>query len=325
MGPNIAAAIDFGGTKTLAGLIDHTGSIIAIRRFHTDVTNTAERHFKKCVCMIEECLQETGYSKKDVSGVGVTLPGLTDREQGILIHAPHLGWRDVPVKKWLQSYWPEWSVIVANDVNACALGEMVFGKLSGYQNMLWVTISTGIGSGLIINGKMVEGEQGLAGELGHIIVEWDHPHHCGCGNKGCLEAHASGTAIAAAAQRHIFKNPMDPLAEYFYKNGLDVTAEQVARAAQDGIAEAAEIYRKTGVYLGKALSYAINLLNPGCVVIGGGVSLSWEYLEDTVKQTIRHSVIGEANKEVFLTVTSLGYEAAFKGAAGLVFTSERKV
>jgi glucokinase len=319
---NIAAAIDFGGTKTLVGLVDDTGEILAMRRFSTKIADLPEIHFARCARFIEECLHESNVSFRDqVLGVGVTVPGLADSLNGLLIHAPYAGWRNVSVKSLLQSHWPNVSVSIANDVNACALGEMFFGKTS-YKNMLWVTVSTGIGGGLIVGGRMVEGEQGIAGELGHVVVEWEHPNVCGCGNRGCLEAHASGTAIAREAQKRISYRSDSRLAAYFTKRAVDVTAKHLAEAALNGIEEAKEIYRKAGTYLGRALSYAINLLNPGCIVIGGGVSLSWELMEPSVKEIIKGAVIGERNKRIPIIKTDLGYEAGLKGAASLVFSNQ---
>ncbi|WP_274362972.1 ROK family protein [Paenibacillus thermotolerans] len=316
----IAIAIDFGGTKTLAGLVDDEGNVLAVRRFETRAGRSPEEHFAKCASLIEEMLAEAGPSAGSrVIGAGVTVPGLADPARGMLLHAPYSGWRNVPVRELLLRFWPNMEVFVANDVNACSLGERLFGGASSFRNVLWITVSTGIGMGMILEGGIFEGENGIAGEFGHIVVEWDRPRLCPCGNRGCLEAHASGTAIAGAAKSRIKENGQSALADYFRRNGLPVTAQHVAAAAREGIAEAADIYREAGMYLGRALSSAINLINPGCVVIGGGVGLSWDLLESSLKETLRGSVFGDANREVPILTTALGYEAGLKGAASLVF------
>ncbi|KIL38418.1 hypothetical protein SD70_26520 [Gordoniibacillus kamchatkensis] len=246
-------AIDFGGTKTLVGIVNRGGSIVASKRFETDKAGTPQAHFAACSALLRGLLNELELSDKEIAGIGVTVPGLADAGRGVLLHAPYLGWKDVPVAELLRQYWHVPLIAIANDVNACALAESMFGAAPDVRNLLWVTVSTGIGGGLIADGRICEGENGLAGEIGHVVVEWQDGAPCGCGNRGCLEVHASGTAIAAAGrQAYAAADAGSPLRLRFAAES-DITAQSLAAAAQDGVEEARRLFRDAGEYLGRAL------------------------------------------------------------------------
>jgi len=215
-GIEFAIAVDIGGTKTLVGLVDDDGKIHNIIRFPTDTTQNPQYHLDRCILAIEQCLKETLVNVNNISGIGVAVPGLADSKKGFLRYAPYSGWRDVPVAQYIKDSFPGKPVRIANDVNACAIGELQFGWGKQYRNFLWVTISTGIGAGLIVNGELAEGETGLAGELGHVIVEWNQGRRCGCGNYGCLEAHASGTAITDMVREQCLREGKDSTISSFF-------------------------------------------------------------------------------------------------------------
>ncbi|MBS4222943.1 ROK family protein [Lederbergia citrea] len=312
--------IDIGGTKTLIGLVDRTGEVLVKQQFPTMITDSPEIHIQKCIETVHICLAKAGLTHHSLLGIGVNVPGLADPEKGILLHAPYAGWKNVPVKELLEREWPGMPINIANDVNACALGELIFGIGKQYNSFLWVTISTGIGGGLIIDRQIYEGEHFIAGEVGHLVVQWEEGNLCGCGNRGCLEAHASGTAIAKAAKEKLAALPKDsPFSTYFIERKKDITAQSVAEAAYKGIEEAKEIYQQAGEYIGRAFSYAINIMNPGAIIMGGGVSLSIDLLEPYIRQTFQTAVISEANKNMPILLTDLGYEAALIGAASLIY------
>lgn len=299
----IACAVDIGETKTLVGLVTGDGKIIAKKRFETNIADDPYDHLKKCIQLISDCIEENNLYEQSISGIGTSVPGLADSQNGILIKAPYAGWTNIRVNEFFSCFYPGKKLMLANDVNACALGELAFGEGKKYSNYVWVTISTGIGAGLVLNGKIFEGEHGIAGELGHAVVEWEHGLKCTCGNKGCLEAHVSGNAIAKIAQKKCLNNNTSLLNQYFRNNSLKITAENVARAARDGVKEAGEIYDAAARYAGKAFSYAVNLINPGCIFIGGGVGLSFDLLGPGIKEVMRNSVIGETNKNTPVIAT----------------------
>ncbi|MBS4200133.1 ROK family protein [Bacillus sp. FJAT-49732] len=305
--PKIVAGIDIGGTKTLIGLVDHSGSILVSQQFPTDIKDDPKTHIEKCIETLSNCMKQIGINDQSLYGIGVNVPGLADPNKGLLLHAPYSGWKNVPVKNNLQEKWPGIPIRIANDVNACALGELVFGKGKKFQNFLWVTISTGIGGGIIINRNIYEGEHFIAGEIGHLVVEWENGNLCGCGNSGCLEAHASGTAIAKMAEKEKL---------------IPATAKNVAQLAYYGNKIALDIYRQAGEYIGRAFSYAANVLNPGAIIIGGGVSLSLDLLEPHIRNTFHSAVIDEKNKNIPILKTALGYEAGLIGAASLIYANE---
>lgn len=318
-----AIAVDMGGTKTLVGLVEDRGLMQNIIRFPTDITRSPQDHLDRCIQAIQQCLKETGVNFSNIVGIGIAVPGLADSKKGLLRYAPYSGWRDVPVAQYIKDAFPDKPVRIANDVNACAIGELRFGRGKLYRNFLWVTVSTGIGAGLIVNGELAEGETGLSGELGHVIVEWNQGRRCGCGHYGCLEAHASGTAIADLIREQSSQEEKDStISSYFMEKKIEISTENIAKAARDGCPWAIHAFHQAGCQLGRAFSYYINILNPGCIIIGGGVGLSLDLMKDSIRETIFSSVIGEENKSVSIMQTALGYEAGLIGAASLIFAND---
>ena len=313
----VVIGMDIGGTKTLIGLVNPKGKPIAKYQFPTDILNSPVEHLLKCINASKTLLEENNI--KNILGIGVNAPGLVDPKKGILIHAPYLEWRNIKMREFIQQYWPNTPVQIANDVNACAVGELLFGKGKTFTDFLWVTISTGIGGGIIQNRQLIEGYSQLAGEIGHFVVEWENGYQCTCGNRGCLEAYSSGTAIAKQTKRQIERDPYGELAGYFNRRNLSISAENAAVAANEGIEPALEIYRMAGNHLGRAFSYAINLLNPAAIIVGGGVSQSFELLKPSISEVLECSVISEANKSIPIITTGIGPEAGLIGAASLIY------
>ncbi|WHX98103.1 ROK family protein [Neobacillus sp. DY30] len=321
---NHVIAIDIGGTKTLVGIVDQTGSILVQKRMPTNISLPMKEHIRTCMVLAEQCLDDVDLLLNDMSGVGFSLPGITNSSTGVLVNAPFAGWRNVPVKEYVHEIWADIPIEIDNDVNACAVGECLFGKGRDINNFLWITISTGIGGALVINRQVVSGEQMMAGEIGHMKVEWEQGNLCGCGNRGCLEAHASGTAITKKA-KELLKGDWQKstLQDFLQQHRLEIHSESMAMAAKDGNIEALQLFEWAGYYLGKAFSYAVNLFNPGAIIVGGGVSQSFTLLEPHIKKVLQDSVIGEFNKQVPILHTGLGYEAGLIGAASLIWYSKK--
>jgi len=298
-------AIDIGGTKSLIGIVDENGDCLASKQIPTRVEEGYNVVFKRVIALADEITGNGGF---DVKAVGISVPGMVDSRIGTLIYAPYSGWRDVPVKQIAERHMGL-PAFVANDVNACALGEMVFGAARGLRDFAWMTISTGIGGGIVIDGRIYEGGRCVAGEFGHLVVEDDGPV-CGCGNRGCLEACASGTAIAARASEAVASGEETVMCE-------PLSAKSVAEAARKGDDVAKRIFEKEALYLGKAFSWIINILNPEMLVIGGGVALAADLFLPHARQICKERVISEANKGIPIVVTKLGYNAGLIGAAAL--------
>jgi glucokinase len=300
----IAAAIDFGGTKVAVGFIDAAGRVLGQARFATPATPIEVA--RSASSMLREIADGLGLDLLSVGGVGATVPGPADTANGVLRFAPHQGWRDVPFAAML-SETVGLPAYISNDVNACAIAEQRFGVAKDCSTVLWVTVSTGIGGALVLNGRLYEGARAMAGEIGHIAVVAGG-RRCGCGRTGCLQAVASGSAILATA----------------HDRGLAVTdARGVFEMARAGHARASEIVDAAHGHIGLALSHAVNLLDLDMIVIGGGVA---EGLDTTRlgREVTAHAItLPEHTPPVVRT--SLHSEAALIGAGLLVFSAQMKV
>jgi glucokinase len=309
----LAAAMDIGGTKTIIALVDNKGSIINKRQIKTN-TYDYKAHFDCCIKLMEECLSEHFLNKQDILGLGINLPGMVNSTSGLLYHAPFAGWRNVKVIDYFSKQTGLKNIYIENDVNSCAEGEMFFGNTSG--NFLWITVSTGIGGAVVVNNKLIFGENNCAGEIGHVKVEYENPRKCSCGQFGCTEAQASGTAINTLFKELIHKDSsyIDKLKQF----DLNPDASGCAFLARLKDEECIKIFKTCGLYLGRALSTAANLLNPKEIFIGGGVSLSFDLIIDEIQKQIKENTIPQCSV-VTVKPTALGYEAALLAAASLVF------
>jgi glucokinase len=218
---------------------------------------------------LEAAAKEAGVTLADLRAVGVASPGALDLVRGLVHEAPQLpGWDGVPLVE-IMSERLGVPVLLENDANAAALGEHRFGAGKGTRYMVYLTISTGVGGGIIIDGKVYHGVSGAAGELGHIVV-WFKGPRCLCGERGCLEAIASGTGIAWRAQHLVDRGEAPGLARILQEKG-ELDADEVADAARAGDEQARRLFDEVGLYLGSALASFINIFNPEMIVLGGGV------------------------------------------------------
>ena len=268
--PELFGAIDLGGTNLRAIVADLDANIRGddIRPSRADVGLDA------CLGEIEMSLRKASTEAGVEPGSCVPLvlcsPGWVDTAQGIVPAAPQLrGWRNVPIVRILSERFGT-SVTLENDANAGALGENIFGAGRGSRQMVYITVSTGVGGGIITDGKLYGGARGSAGEIGHTVIDPSGPV-CGCGNYGCLEALASGTAIATRGAEAEARGESERLTR-LKERGERITAEAVAEAAEDGDLVCREIYAEAGRFLGIALANLVNLLSPEVIVVGGGVT-----------------------------------------------------
>lgn len=308
------AAFDIGGTKTIVAIIKENREIIAKRQFPSYV-QSSKMHLDLCIEAFREELKEQELTCEQIAGIGVTLPGVVDNEHGILLYAPFANWKDVHVAEYLTEQLGITNVRCENDVNACAIGELKFGLGKKYTNFIWMTVSTGVGGAIVSGGKLNRGADGFAGELGHLKVEYEHPVQCPCGQWGCLEAHGSGTALNRMMKEMAEKN--SEFEAKLAEKGLKQDGAGCAELASEGNEEAQKIFDTIGMYLGRGMSYCINILNPQAIVIGGGVAASLERIRPAMQNVIKNQAFGKMNK-VDIVSTPLGYEAALFGAAALV-------
>jgi glucokinase len=285
-------AIDIGGSKILVGIIDSSGNIIAEKKtlIHQP-TQASILHETFSLC--DSFIAEFG-----ISCIGVSIPGLVDPIEGLWLEAVFSKVRDFRLRDILQERYHV-PVFVENDANNCAYGEKNFGNAKEYDDFIWLTISNGCGAGVFLGGKLFTGQNGHAGELGHLCVT-DEDYICPCGNKGCLEAVAAGPGIS-----------------YRYKQitGESLTAKEIATKAKAGDATALTIYHNTGGYIGKAIAAAVNVLNVPLVVIGGGVAMDYDLFKDNMFKSVQRHIYRTANKSLVIMPTKLGYHASLIGAA----------
>lgn len=308
-----AGALDIGGTKTIIAIVNKNGSILTKRKIKTEITDY-KVHFLNCIKLLNDCLNEISTKQSDLLGLGINLPGMVNSSLGILYNAPYAGWKNVKVTDFFYENTKIKNIYIENDVNSCALGEMYFGQTS--DNFLWITISTGIGGAIVSNKSLISGSTFCAGEIGHIKVEYSNPYKCSCGQYGCLEAHASGTALARMFRELIQRD--EHYKNMLAKLGLNPDASGMAYLAKDNDKNCLEIFKLCGTYLGRALSNAVNLLNPNEIFLGGGVIDSYGLIIDEINLQIRQNTVKECS-EVNIKPTVLGYEAALLGSASLVF------
>ncbi len=304
-------ALDVGGTKTICSVADDSYHILIKEQFPT-VRSDPEVFFASLSEKLGEQCRKLGITFADLGGIGVTLPGMTD-ENGILLLAPFLKWRNVDVASIIGKHTGVEHVRCACDVNACALAEYRLGG-GTERDFLWITVSTGIGGAFILDGKLLYGVNAVAGEIGHTKVEYHHPARCSCGGLGCAEAHASGTALTREV---LFACEKDSeLNALFEERGLSKDAAGASVLAGEGNAECLALFDLVGDYLGRAIANAVNLTDVGCVYIGGGMSRSFDLLLPSIRRRLGSDAI-EYVRNVKILPTALGYEAALLGAVTL--------
>ena len=304
-------AIDIGGTKTMIGIVNPGGRVLAKRHFAT-YHDDCYAFFSVCYTQFNDCLSEMGLTVNDLEGIGVNLPGMVDASSGVLLRASFAGWYDIDVKGYFSRVFGIDKIFVENDVNSCAVGELIFGN--SCDNFLWVTVSTGIGGAFIIDRKLVYGFNSCAGEIGHVKVEYENPAQCSCGQWGCAEAHGSGTAITRMFSKKATENM--ELAQILAAKNLPADAKTCSILAKEGNTTAIEVYHTAGKYIGRALSYAANLINPHKIYIGGGVSDSLDLLLSAIREEFERATVKQC-ADIEIVKTALAYDAALMGAAAL--------
>lgn len=304
-------ALDIGGTKIACGRFREDGFLEEKIIFSTK----PERGYKKIVDEIIISLSKLKVENTVAIGVGTAGP--LDRIKGEIYSPPNLpGWDGVPLKSDLENALGL-PVFMDNDANAACLGEFLFGAGKGVKDLVYITVSTGIGGGIIVNGKLLHGIRDSAGEIGHQTILPDGPL-CNCGNRGCLEALASGTAIAKRAKEAILKDEYTTLKEYAKKGEL--TAKSVREAMLKGDLVAMRIWNEAMEYLGIGIGNIITILSPERVIIGGSVGLSGEDVLDKVKEVIRKRVFLVPVELVDITTAKLGENVGLYGAFAVALT-----
>ncbi|MCA1625740.1 MAG: ROK family protein [Acidobacteria bacterium] len=313
MGKEIVLAADLGGTNLRMAAIDCQGEILYRTRRETPRGECADEIVEAIVESANECRENC--ADFQIKVISAAVPGTVNIKDGVIITAPNLrALNDFGMVAALEN---ELGVkaVLENDANAAAVGENWCGASRGFKDSICITLGTGVGGGIIIDGKILRGADGMAGEIGHICVE-PFGAACRCGSRGCVEQYSSASAIVRIAKELEAQYPKSIL-----KNNTQLTAYQVFQAGKDGDKLALEVFRQMGFYLGVALSSLINVLNPQVIVIGGGASAGWELFIPQMQETIRQRAFGGLSERGKIVRGELGDDAGILGTARLAFDS----
>jgi len=311
----LVIGIDIGGTKIMSGLSDASGRILR----HATLPTEAQQGRDVVLDRIERVAREmmSGVDPSRIAGIGIGAPGPIDPFSGTLYSPPNLLDMDgVPLREIMRQRLGL-PVYLANDANAAAVGEYLFGIHEQVRNMIYITVSTGVGGGIIIDGKLFVGARGMGGEVGHMTIEAEGPR-CNCGNVGCLEVLASGTAIARYGAALVAEGRAPILSELAEQRSAYVTARLVQEAAERGERESQAIIARAGFYMGVGIVNLLHLFNTQLVIIGGGVSHLGALLFDPIRRTVAERAIPAIAAGVEILPAHLGDQVGLLGAIAIV-------
>ena len=313
-----ALAIDLGGTKIMAAIVSPDGRVISRNYCPTLAVKGTKEVIDRLSSAAEGVVTKAGLRFSELAGIVIAAAGALNAEKGVITSSPNLpGWHNVPLRDILADRLGIATYMI-NDASAAALGEHRFGAGRGLDNLVYLTVSTGIGGGIIIGGKLYTGANGSAGEIGHMIIEADGPQ-CSCGNSGCLEALASGTAVAAEAVKRIGQGEASSITELAKDASKTITAKTVALAARQGDYLACDVVAKAAYYLGIGLANVVNIFNPEMVIIGGGMSQMGDMLLKPARKVVKQRAFRLPAQTVRIVRARLGGDAGVIGAAISIF------
>lgn len=314
--------VDLGGTNIVVGVLPMDGGegeVLALQNEPTEAHRGAKYVVDKIVLLIEEAraqiVSEYGGSRADFAGVGIGSPGPLNRETGTVINTPNLGWRNFPLRDLIANA-VNLPAVLDNDANCATYGEWWLGAGRNIGTLIGITLGTGIGGGIVLNGEIFHGVSDSAGEIGHMTIE-ANGRKCPCGNYGCLEAYASGPAISRRAIEGLEAGADSLLTDLVRGNLEEITAATVYEAVINGDPYASEVMRETAKFLGAGVANVINIFNPDMVVISGGVTKAGDYLFVPLRAEVRRRAFKSALDACEICAASLPGTAGVIGAAGV--------
>ncbi|MFD0957936.1 ROK family glucokinase [Paenibacillus chungangensis] len=313
MSEKIYVGVDVGGTTVKVGICDAEGQLLHTFEGATEVNKGQDAVLHNIAKYAKMIVEESSYAWEQVDGVGVGIAGFLDIPRGYVKYSANLGLRDADLKGYLEQELQK-TIKVNNDANVAALGEAWAGAGRGVDHCVCYTLGTGVGGGIIIEGRIVEGFASMAGELGHIAIVPDlEAIQCGCGKMGCLETVSSATGIIRMAKDAVERGDRTTLAEVD-----EIMAKDVMDAAKAGDEVANRIISRAAFYLGKSMSMMAIALNPKCFIVGGGVSKAGDFLFDQIREVFEKYTLDQAKEGVTIVPATLGNNAGVVGAAGLI-------
>lgn len=311
------AGIDIGATSLDIALADVTGLILQRCSEPTDVHLRPETVLGRCSELLLELIKRQGTAPDHLLGIGVGVPGPVDFARGVLVAPPLMPeWENFPIRDFFKKTFPFAFVVVDNDVNIMALGEQRAGDGAGIDHFIFVKIGTGIGAGIISNGKIHRGSDGCAGDIGHICVDKEGPL-CTCGNKGCLEAMAAGPAIASRALEAARSGISPTLSQMREANGGVIRPEDVNAACREGDQAALDIIRDSGQMIGDVLAGLVNFFNPSHIFVGGGITNFGNHLLVAIRRAVLHRSLPLATTHLSIKFSRVGSNAGVMGSISL--------
>jgi glucokinase-like ROK family protein len=313
----LVAGVDIGATSIDLGIADFSGELLVRYSEPSSVKDGPIIVLGRVCSLMEKMLQEHSLSFNKLNDIGIGVPGPVDYSVGTLVSPPIMpGWDRFPIIQTIKQWFPSSNVVVDNDVNVMALGEIYQGAAKGVDNLIFVKIGTGIGAGIVCEGEIYRGSSGCAGDIGHIGVDKNGPR-CHCGNKGCLEAVAAGPAIVERSLQAALAGKSPILLSYYEKNGHVLRTEDVGNASREGDALANEVIRESGQFIGEVLAGLVNFYNPGMIVIGGGVSNLGNLLLSSIRQTVLYRSLPLATRDLLIVFSEIGADTGVIGAINL--------
>ena len=310
--------IDLGGTSIKFAILTAAGEIQEKWSIKTNILDEGSHIIDDIIESIQHRFELLGLSAVDFRGIGMGSPGVVDREKGTVIGAYNLNWKTLqPIKEKIEKALGI-PFFIDNDANVAALGERWMGAGDNQPDVVFMTLGTGVGGGIVAEGKLLHGVAGAAGELGHITVDFDQPITCTCGKKGCLETVASATGIVNLTRRYADEYEGDAVLKRLIDDGEEVTAKIVFDLAKEGDDLALIVYRNFSRYLGVACANIGSILNPSTIVIGGGVSATGDFLLQGVQKIYDENSFPQVRATTKLALATLGNDAGVIGAASLV-------
>jgi glucokinase len=308
----LTIGLDVGGTKVAAGVVDDRGRIVEKLKRSTPAADP-ERTAQVIAAVITELS-----GRRPVAAVGLGAAGFVNESRTSVMFAPNLAWRDEPLRKRVEDL-VGLPVIMENDANAGIWAELTFGSAQGFRDVVLLAVGTGIGGGIVLDGKLYRGRWGMAGEPGHYRVVPDG-RLCGCGNRGCLEQYASGSALVAEAREFAVRRPAGAIRLLQLGGGSPegIDGPQVTQAAREGDPAALRCFQTVGSWLGQGLADLAAILDPGCFVIGGGVSEAGDLLIGPARATFERALTGRGYRDFAdIRLAHFGADAGLVGAADL--------
>ena len=311
--------IDIGGTNTVFGIVDRKGNVIAKSSIKTKGYPDFKSYLEDLYSAISKLIKDNEAEGK-IFGIGIGAPG-ANYHTGTIVNAANLNWgENLPIAKLVSEKFGGIPVTVTNDANAATMGEMVYGAAKGMQDFMMITLGTGVGSGIVSNGKLIYGHDGLAGELGHVIVE-RNGRKCGCGRKGCLETYCSSTGVVRTAKEFLQKDEPSELRKLDVEK---ITSKDVYDAAIKGDKMAKEIFDYTGTKLGEALADFTAFSSPEAFVLFGGLMKSGDLLLEPMKKAFDENLLFIYNEKPKILISTLNEDdGAVLGASALAWETEK--